>query len=197
MRLKILEVGRKEFLRCGFQKASIRDIAKQAGVTTGSIYCYFSNKQAIFETLVKESADHIIKAAREKVIEMDTMMRQDSSRYLTWVQDEPEGFLDYIYEHYDAFHLLFSCSEGTIYENLFDEIIDIETESTIIYANHLRNAGIINREIDEELVHIVASAYYTGFIEPIIHGMSKEKAVKYIKTLAEFYSAGWKKIFGL
>ena len=38
---RILECSKKEFLEKGFKNASLRVIAKEAGVTTGAIYGYF------------------------------------------------------------------------------------------------------------------------------------------------------------
>lgn len=34
----LLEMGKKEFLLCGFQGANLRSIAASMGVTTGAIY---------------------------------------------------------------------------------------------------------------------------------------------------------------
>ena len=38
----------EEFTEKGFQGASLRQIVKQAGVTTGALYGYFSSKEALF-----------------------------------------------------------------------------------------------------------------------------------------------------
>ena len=40
----ILKCAKAEFLEKGFKDASLRTIAKQAGVTTGAIYGYFKDK---------------------------------------------------------------------------------------------------------------------------------------------------------
>ena len=47
----ILEAGRKEFMEYGYEKASLRRIAKEASVTTGAIYGYFAGKEALFAAL--------------------------------------------------------------------------------------------------------------------------------------------------
>ena len=44
----ILEAGKEEFLEKGFKSASLRNIVKTAGVTTGAFYGYFSGKEALF-----------------------------------------------------------------------------------------------------------------------------------------------------
>ena len=45
-----------EFLDKGFQGASLRQIVKQAGVTTGALYGYFSGKEALFASIVEPHA---------------------------------------------------------------------------------------------------------------------------------------------
>ena len=44
----ILECGVDEFARCGFQPASVANVARAAGVSVGVIYKYFSDKQSLF-----------------------------------------------------------------------------------------------------------------------------------------------------
>ena len=50
---KIQEAARAEFLDKGFQGTSLRQIVKNAGVTTGAFYGYFSSKEAPFNALVE------------------------------------------------------------------------------------------------------------------------------------------------
>ena len=48
---KIQEAAMAEFLDKGFQGASLRQIVKNAGVTTGAFYGYFSSKEALFASI--------------------------------------------------------------------------------------------------------------------------------------------------
>ncbi len=54
---EILVSAKKEFLANGFEKASMRVIAKNAGVTTGALYTRYKNKNDIFSALVSPFAD--------------------------------------------------------------------------------------------------------------------------------------------
>ena len=54
---KLLEAGKQEFLERGFQGASMRSIAAAAGVTTGALYRYYTDKAALLDALVQEPAD--------------------------------------------------------------------------------------------------------------------------------------------
>ena len=49
----IAQAAYKEFLTCGFQKASLHKIAENAGVTTGAIYTRYQNKDALFVSLLQ------------------------------------------------------------------------------------------------------------------------------------------------
>jgi TetR/AcrR family transcriptional regulator, mexJK operon transcriptional repressor len=45
---QVLEGARKVFLRDGFERASVDDIAREAGVSKATIYAYFPDKQLMF-----------------------------------------------------------------------------------------------------------------------------------------------------
>ena len=57
---KILEVGKREFLKKGFKDASLRRIVAEAGFTKGAFYGYYPDKAALFEALVSEAADGLV-----------------------------------------------------------------------------------------------------------------------------------------
>ena len=52
---EILDAALAVFAEKGFAAARMDDIAARAGVTKGTIYLYFDNKDAVFKALVRES----------------------------------------------------------------------------------------------------------------------------------------------
>ena len=64
-RLAILEAGKQEFLKYGYEGASLRRIAREACVTTGAIYGYFPGKEALFEELTGDAADGLMEGYRK------------------------------------------------------------------------------------------------------------------------------------
>lgn len=50
-REQLLSAAKAEFLRCGYQKASLRKICATADVTTGALYFFFKNKEQLFTKL--------------------------------------------------------------------------------------------------------------------------------------------------
>jgi AcrR family transcriptional regulator len=53
-RVQILEAALDLFSRQGYRGTSIRDISKAAGVSTGSVYHHFRDKEALFDTLLSQ-----------------------------------------------------------------------------------------------------------------------------------------------
>lgn len=53
-RRQIVEGARKVFLDRGFDAASMGDIAKGAGVSKGTLYVYFKNKEELFGAIVQQ-----------------------------------------------------------------------------------------------------------------------------------------------
>lgn len=58
-RRQIVEGARRIFLERGFDAASMNDIARAAGVSKGTLYVYFENKEQLFGAIVEgECASH-------------------------------------------------------------------------------------------------------------------------------------------
>ena len=53
-RRQIVEGARSIFLQHGFDAASMNDIARAAGVSKGTLYVYFENKEQLFAAIVHE-----------------------------------------------------------------------------------------------------------------------------------------------
>ena len=49
---QILEAATEVFIRAGFHKARMDDIAKQAGLSKGALYWYFDSKDAIIQAIL-------------------------------------------------------------------------------------------------------------------------------------------------
>jgi len=53
-RRQIVDGARRVFLAKGFDAASMSDVAEEAGVSKGTLYVYFANKEDLFADLVRE-----------------------------------------------------------------------------------------------------------------------------------------------
>jgi AcrR family transcriptional regulator len=56
-RRQILDGAHRQFMRQGFDATSMGDIAKEAGVSKGTLYVYFDSKERLFQALVREEKE--------------------------------------------------------------------------------------------------------------------------------------------
>ncbi len=56
---QILAAARKTFSGQGYAHASMRSIAREAGISVGGVYLHFKNKEELYQTLQKEWMDQL------------------------------------------------------------------------------------------------------------------------------------------
>jgi AcrR family transcriptional regulator len=57
---QIISIAVDIFFEYGYQKASIRDIARKVGITQAAIYYYFRNKEEILYTIIDDTSNQLI-----------------------------------------------------------------------------------------------------------------------------------------
>ena len=193
----IQQAAMQEFLDKGFQGASLRQIVKNAGVTTGAFYGYFSSKEALFNALVEPHAAALMGKFMEAQTsfaelpeeQQPSHMGVESGTYLDWM-------VDYICQHREPVKLLLTRSEGTSYEHFVHNMVEVEVEYTLRYMDVLRRLSREVPELSQSLCHIIASGMMSGIFEIVIHDMPREQAVRDVDQLCDFYTAGWLKLMG-
>ena len=194
----ILSAAMQEFLEKGFQGASMRGIASRLSVTTGALYRYYTDKESLFDVLVEEPARVLEERYRAIQRNFADQPVKDQVQTLPEVSDEGHSWMvEYIYDHFDAFKLIVCCSAGTRYEHYLDVLTEIEVNSSIVLMEKMKEAGYQPEELDENLIHMVASSMFNGMFETVRYDMPREKAISYMNSLREFYSAGWFRLLGI
>ncbi len=194
---RIHQAARAEFLAKGFQRASLRNIVKSVGMTTGAFYGYYKSKEALFEALVGPQYAYFLdrfKAAQREFAQLPPQMQPEA-------MGEVSGLcmfdmLHYAYRNLEAFKLILCCSEGTAFAGLVDEMVQIELEATHAYQKVLAELGRPSPQIDPRLEHILVTGMFHTFFELVIHEMPLPDAENYLHEMRAFYTAGWMKIMG-
>lgn len=195
---RIMAEGKKEFLDKGFKDASLRNIVKSAGVTTGAFYGYFPDKKALFEALV----DPAVKGFKEQFIAVHKAFEQlprDVKMRVAYDDSSPhqKELITYIYDHFDAFKLLISCAEGTAYADFINSLVETEVAATLDFIRDTGCNALISGRASPEMLHILSSAYFAAVFEIVVHDMPKSAADNYIENIRIFFTAGWKSILYL
>ena len=194
---KIEQAAMEEFSDKGFLGASLRQIVKKAGVTTGAFYGYFSSKEALFTAIVEPHAAALMGKFMEAQTSFAELPDEQQPEHMgVESSDCVHWMVDYICRHREPVKLLLRRSEGTSYEHFVHNMVEVEVEYTIKYMEVLRRLGRDIPELDEQMCHIIASGMFNGIFEIVVHDMPKEQAMRYVDQLRDFYTAGWLKLIG-
>ncbi len=194
---RIHQAARREFRAKGFKSASLRNIVKSAGMTTGAFYGYYKSKEELFSSLVGEHYDYLTGRFKQAQYEFASMPYEQQPKRLGDISGVcMVDMLHYAYEHLEDCQLLVCCSEGTCYAGMIDEMVQIELDATHAYQMVLRRLGVPSPEIDPRLEHILITGMFHTFFELIIHQMPLADADNYLREMRAFYTAGWMKIMG-
>ena len=114
---KIHTAAKQEFLEKGFQLASLRNIVKIAGVTTGAFYGYYKSKEELFEALVGEQAEYVLRLFDTTLKDFNKLSGEEQTNKMTDISgDAMFRMLDYIYDYIDALMHELNLRIRTIYQ---------------------------------------------------------------------------------
>ncbi len=184
----LIEAAKKEFLEKGYNKASLRTICANAGVTTGALYFFFENKADLFAAIVdpplKELKAIMFKHFTEdaKAVAKLTSIEQADTDH-SEISDLVVG---HIYGNYESFMLLLNSSENTVYENVVDEFVSMLDKSIPAMM-----ANIKGYTYDEYMSHWMAHISVDAFIHVIQHEKDVEKAKQRLRGILNYLVAGW------
>lgn len=194
---KILPAARKEFLEKGFEKATMREIAREAGITAAALYRHFADKEAMFAALVDPVLEKLEQIYADCKTQDYGYLEQNELDAMWGAGAELERMMTFIYENFDAFKLLLCRSEGTKYSSFLHDFVMLEQKETMEYLETAEKKGISVRKILPNELHLLFTAYANALFEVVVHDFSKEEALHYLKTLQEFFYPGWRAILGL
>ena len=197
---KIVKAAMKEFLTKGFEKASMKAVADEVGMTSAGLYRHFKDKQDMFSELVKPGIVLVEEwRDRHKQFSYQEMNQESFEKMWDISSGMNDGalILDVMYQMPEVFQLIICCSAGTPYENYIHDMVEEATDEMMIFISVCRENGIKTYDIKRDEMHMLISAYMSALLQPIEHGYSKEDAREYLRTMMDFFTPGWRMITGL
>ena len=184
----LIEAAKKEFLKNGYNKASLRTICANAGVTTGALYFFFENKADLYAAIVdpplKELKAILIEHFNEDAEEARKLNSiEEADMDHTEISDR---IVTHIYDNYDSIMLLLTASENTVYENVVDEFVDMLDKSIPPMV-----ASMKGYKYDEYMSHWMSHISLDAFIHVIKHEKDVNKAKKRLSGILNYLVMGW------
>ena len=188
---RIVASAKREFLTYGFENASMRRIAADAGITVSGLYKHFPSKEEMFAHLVQPMLDEFGELYYRKEKEEHDAIEQIGAA-AAFLNEDAVYAMAFIYDHFDEFKLLVCCSQGTRYEDYAHTLAEMEEKSSLKYIEALRRRGDNVPDFDRREFHLLVSSNVEAVLQPIRHNFTREEAMHYAQTINTFFSKGWK-----
>jgi AcrR family transcriptional regulator len=193
---KLLSSAKKEFSEKGYMKASLRNICKDAGVTTGALYFFFKDKNDLFRGVVggpmmelKACIENHMSAELEEVDDYNPGKPID-------LEDDMAaalGAVKILFKHKDVFELLITKAQGSSFENAIDEIADIMNkhyEDMFWHMKGYKSKKQMTKE-DKFIVHWMSHDQVDIFVHLLTHCKNEKEAQKQLKGMFSYIIGGW------
>lgn len=120
---------------------------------------------------------------------------EQKEQYREYADGGFPGLIDILYNHFDEFKLLVTCSPNIYYHEFLESLVQLDVEATRKFLKNVGSEAYEKGRITDGFIHVVCSAFYSGLFEVVIHDMPRDEAEVYINELRAFYNNGWKEYF--
>lgn len=178
---KIRQAALDEFYEKGYSKASLRNICKKAGVTTGAMYFSFENKEALFRSIL----DPLFLQYQELM-----------AKYMGMELEAPEHgaeldvlMMKFILNHKKEALIVMEKAQGSCYESYRGQVEQMMEQSfTTFYQNAL------GTEPDSQLIKILARIRLDGCLEIIKGNYDMEYSLYLVEKIGIYANGGTGKL---
>ena len=193
---KIISSARKEFMTYGFQDASMRRIASDAGMSVSGLYKHFPSKEDMFAALVEPAYQGLIELYRNSADDMHRFLSTSDLCNILETSNEAAWIMKYVYANFDAFKLIVCKAEGTRYANFLHDAAQLGEENTLAFMEQFRSKGKKLNDFNTKEFHLLTTTYIDAIFQAVRHDLTREEALHYASTLDDFFTLSWKNFFG-
>lgn len=152
---RIIKVAKGNFLEHGYQKASMRTIAKDTGISVSNLYIYYKNKEDLFNSIVSDA--YYFFHEIQKSIKEHKRDKDESKQFMDMLIKTISGMIK---NYRTSFLLIMNKSEGTKYyehkknmqkflaDHFLDELSVKEKEDADRLVMNIAAKNLINGMID-------------------------------------------------
>jgi AcrR family transcriptional regulator len=131
-RLSIIDAAEKVFAEKSFSKVSMRDIAKEAGISPALIYRHFPDQQHLF-------VEAFLRGTKRLIEQFTDLL---SNNITPQLEDAADAFIAYLSDHEQYFKMMTHFMlEGTIHDGLLDQLNAIERSMLDQFDTLFEKAG--------------------------------------------------------
>lgn len=188
---KITDAAFNDFFKKGYRDASLREIAKVAGVTVGAIQVRYKSKNELFTCLLKPFLDDINDVFEKTKTDYFSKTNKDVlTKLKISMKNESAMIIKLIFDNYEQAVLLLSKSSGSSLENYFDAVVQRKIKESISFFKSM-NYTII----DEKLLGFLISTQFDCYRRIVNECSDCQTAEKYMDSIMIYHLGGWEALF--
>ena len=174
----IIRAGKQEFLKYGYKGASLRNICKQAGVTTGAFYFQFENKEQLLDEILRQVITYFSAMVQKST--MEEFEGESSSA------DGDEQMLEMLLNYKEECQILLEGTAGTAYEKVFEEHQEGMRQGFLLFFGKY---GI--SDVDEKLLDVIVRMRVESYLTIIRKEYTLEETKKLARQIGIYCDAGF------
>ena len=178
VKTRLIEAAKAEFLEKDYEKASLRKICSDAGVTTGAMYFFFKNKHELFTSVVAETAEHLLSLVKRQT-DSEVNGVGNSEEY----QREMNEFLC---SNKDIVRILLDRAAGTEYEKFREEYGSAVAQG--FFAFYDKFGGT---EEYRDIMKLIVRMRVQGYIEMLKGDYDMDKMMKFSALMEAYGDSGF------
>ena len=180
IRARIQRVATAEFLRYGYEEASMRDIAKKSAISVGNLYNYYENKEDLFHSLTKTTYNYLNRLLR-KVNEHGS---EDGFANREFTESLVMKISELLKKYRVGFILMIDRGQGTKYHDLKDKLI------TLLLRHFEEELRAKKKSDDSLIMRIAAKNLIYGLIEIAKNYQNDEWVDRNVHSLINYHLRG-------
>lgn len=191
-REQILESAIDLFLENGVSKTSIARIAEHAGISTGNVYRYFSDKNSLVQNTILDKVGDSFKHHLKRTIELasSTDIQNPSTAYVNCVNE----MLNYTIENRKVLLVLLSEEPEQFFVNFRSEVCQLLVASAQAYFAKIYPSATLNKQ-KKVLLKIIYRSFVDSSVELLKHYSTSGEILKSVALLRAYHLNGMKALF--
>jgi AcrR family transcriptional regulator len=190
IRNNIIEAAVKEFARLGYEKASMRIIAKVAGISVSNTYNYYPNKEQLFSSIVEPVFARMREIFKKS---MQESMKQGLSGtdFQSFIDGIVNSLLQMDARQRQLLIILAEKSVGTRYQKSKEEMV---TLLRMHLAEALSKPGTASPITESQgyMLNIIATNYIDGLLKILKDYRNQSWAEENLRILMTYHLNGIK-----
>ncbi len=187
---KIIEAAAKEFIALGWEKSSMRTIAKAAGISVSNTYNYYKNKEELFVAIL-EPVFNRLKEVLKQSFQQSMRSGTAGNNLQTFIDGMVKSLVQMDERQRLLLLVLMEKSAGTRFEKSREEVVSL-LRMHLAEAVRKPDSPAQLQESQAYILNIIADNYLDGLFKVLKDYRGKEWAEENLRILLTYHLSGIK-----